>query len=80
MGRQEIEKIKTLGEIVKDRVERLMHLEQGRGRYSKETLRRNLDLVLTELEFDQELFEDLLCSMPRRLQQVRNSNGGETEY
>ena len=80
MGHQEIEKIKTLGEIVKDRVERLMHLEQGRGRYSKETLRRNLDLVLTELEFDQELFEDLLCSMPRRLQQVRNSNGGETEY
>ena len=25
-------------------------------------------------------FEDLLCSMPRRFQQVRKSNGGETEY
>ena len=70
----------NLGEIVKDRVERLMLLEQGRGRYSKETLRRNLDSVLAELEFDQELFENLLCSMPRRFQQVRNSNGGETEY
>ena len=36
--------------------------------------------VLADLEFDQELFEDLLCSMPRRFKQVRNSNGGETEY
>ena len=30
----------NLGEIVKDRVERLMLLEQGSGRYSKETLRK----------------------------------------
>ena len=30
----------NVGEIVKDRVERLMHLEEGRGRYSKDILRK----------------------------------------
>ena len=59
----------NLGEIVKDRVERLMHLEKGPGRYSKETLRQKLDIVLSELEFDQNMFQDLLCSMPRRFRQ-----------
>jgi len=70
----------NLGEIVKDRVERLMHLEKGPGRYSKETLRQKLDIVLSELEFDQNLFQDLLCSMPRRFRRVRDANGGETDY
>ena len=55
-----------------------MHLEKGPGRYSKETLRQKLDIVLSELEFDQNLFQDLLCSMPRRFRRVRNANGGET--
>ena len=57
-----------------------MHLEKGRGRYSKETLRKNLEKVLTDLEFDQDLFQELLCSMPKRLKQVRDANGGETDY
>jgi hypothetical protein len=70
----------NVGEIVKDRVERLMHLEEGRGRYSKDTLRKNLDIVLSELEFDQNLFQGLLCSMPERFQQVRAASGGETDY
>ena len=70
----------NLGEIVKDRVERLMHLEKGPGRYSKETLRQKLDIVLSELEFDQNLFQDLLCSMPTRFRRVRDANGGETDY
>ena len=70
----------NLGEIVKDRVERLMYLEKGPGRYSKETLRQKLDIVLSELEFDQNLFQDLLCSMPRRFRPVRDANGGETNY
>ncbi len=70
----------NLGEIVKDRVERLMHLEKGPGRYSKDTLRKNLHSVLAELEFDQNLFQGLLCSMPERFQQVRAANGGETDY
>lgn len=70
----------NLGAIVKERVERLMHLENGQGRYSRETLEKNLNIVLNELEFDTELFEDLLCSMPKRFEQVRNANGGETDY
>ena len=70
----------NLGEIVKDRVERLMHLEKGTGRYSKDTLRKNLNIVLSQLEFDQNLFQELLCSMPERFQQVRRASGGETDY
>lgn len=76
----DINPTENLGEIVKHRVERLMHLEKGQGRYSRETLQKNLDIVLTELEFDEELFQDLLCSMPDRLRQVREANGGETDY
>ena len=49
--------------FVKGRVKRLMHLEKGPGRHSKETLRQKLDIVLSELEFDQNLFQDLLSSM-----------------
>jgi len=71
---------KNVGEIVNDRVEHLMHLEEGRGRYSKDTLRKNLDIVLSELEFDQNLFQGLLCSTPKRFQQVRAASGGETDY
>ena len=70
----------NLGEIVKDRVERLMHLEKGPGHSSKETLRQKLDIVLSELEFDQNLFQNLLCSMPRCFRRVRDANGGETDY
>uniref|UniRef100_A0A915JA08 Uncharacterized protein n=1 Tax=Romanomermis culicivorax TaxID=13658 RepID=A0A915JA08_ROMCU len=34
-----------------------MHLEVGQGRCSRETLQKNLHLVLTELEYDIELFQ-----------------------
>lgn len=70
----------NLGEIVKDRVEKLMHMESGIGRYSWETLSKNLNTVLNELEFDTELFESLLCSMPVRLEQVRKAEGGHTDF
>ncbi len=66
--------------IVKDRVERLMHLEKVPGRYSKDTLRKKLNIVLSELEFDQNLFQGLICSMPECFQQVRAASGGETDY
>jgi len=51
----DLNQTENLGEIVKDRVEHLMLLKQGRGSYSKETFRRNLDSILSELEFDQDL-------------------------
>ena len=70
----------NLGEIVKDRVEKLMHLESGIGRYSHDTLLKNLKIVLSELEFDNDLFESLLCSMPERLRQVREAEGGNTNF
>ena len=70
----------NLGEIVKDRVEKLMHNETGPGRYSEEILLKNLNMVLQELEFDTDLFKSLLCSMPERLKQVREAEGGHTEF
>ena len=57
-----------------------MHNESGPGRYSEETLLKNLTTVLSELEYDTDLFESLLCSMPERLRQVREAEGGHTEY
>mgnify|MGYP006362238671 FL=1 len=70
----------NLGEIVKDRIEKLMHLESGIGRYSHDTLLKNLKILLSELEFDNELFESLLCSMPERLRQVCEADGGNTNF
>ena len=70
----------NLGEIVKSRVEHKMHLEHGPNRYSEDVLRGNLVEVLQELEDDHELFETLLCSMPKRLAAVRDANGGHTDY
>ena len=70
----------NLGEIVKDRVEKFMHAESGPGRYSEETLMKNLNTILTELEYDTDLFESLLCSMPERLKQVGEAEGGHTNF
>jgi len=70
----------NLGEIVKNRVEERMHKESGPGKYSEETLLTNLNEVLNELEFDEELFHNLLCSMPERFQQVRDADGGHTDF
>ena len=76
----ELNPTENLGEIVKNRVEEKMHKETGPGRYSEETLLKNLNLVLNELEYDTDLFENLLCSMPERLRQVREAQGGHTEF
>jgi hypothetical protein len=76
----QLNRSENLGEIVKDRVERLMHQESGPGRYSEETLKMNLQIVLNELEYDTDLFESLLCSMPERLTQVRMADGGHTDF
>ena len=60
--------------------ETLLHQEKGKRRYSHETLLKNLNTILHDLEFDEELFHNLLCSMPERLRQVREACGGQTDY
>ena len=57
-----------------------MLVERGPGRYSIKTLRKNLLDVLESLENCTELFEDLLCSYPSRLEAVRRANGQHTGY
>ena len=41
---------------------------------------KNLNIVLHDLEFHEELFQNLLCSMPERFRQVREAEGGQTDY
>jgi len=53
---------KDLGAIIKDRVEDRMLNEEGRGRYSHQTLLSNLQTILRDLEHDSELFAELLLS------------------
>lgn len=70
----------NIGSIIKDEVEARMLEERGPGRYSVETLKRNLEIVLESLENRTELFEDLLCSYPSRLDAVRTAHGQHTPY
>ena len=69
-----------IGAIIKDEVEERMLKEVGKGRYSVETLKKNLILVLESLENRAELFEDLLCSYPYRLKAVHDAKGKHTVY
>ena len=62
--------------VLKTSVKTKKHQESGKGGYSEETLLKNLNTVLHDLEFDEELFQNLLCSMPERLRQVREAGGG----
>ena len=63
----------NLGAIVKDRVER--HLL-----FQKDDLDTALARVLSDLEFDTQLFLSLLESYPARLDAVRQAGGRHTKY
>ena len=72
--------VENLGSIVKEHVEVRMLAENGKGRYSQAALIRNLQSVLAELAENNELFEDLLLSYPKRLQAVQLAGGSHTSY
>ena len=69
-----------IGAKIKDEVERKRLLETVQDRHKQETVERQLVDVLTNMESNVELFENLLCSYPSRLQAVRNTNGRHTDY
>jgi len=69
-----------VGAILKDEVETLMRGETGPGRYSYETLRKNVENVLKSLENRRDLFINLLCSYPDRLKAVNFAGGRHTKY
>jgi len=70
-----------LGAIIKDRVDDRMLNEEGRGRYSHQTLLSNLQTVLHDLEHDSELFAELLLSFRRMLDAVVvAAAGGHMDY
>ena len=63
----------NMGAILKDRVEKQLST-------SGETLEEVLFNVLSDMEYDTELFVSLLSSYPSRLTSVREAHGGHTKY
>ena len=80
ISRLESDPAEDLGAIIKDRIEDRMLNEEGRGRYSHQTLLSNLQMVLHDLEHDCELFAELLLSFRHRLDAVVAAAGGHTDY
>ncbi len=54
--------------------------EDGAGRYSYQTLRKNLEKVLFEMGSDSDLFASLLETFPSRVAAVLQAEGGQTDY
>ena len=57
-----------------------MIVERGPDRYSRETLHSHLEQVLRDMEWDTDLFANLLSNYPDRLRAVREANGGHTNF
>ena len=70
----------NVGSIFKDGVEKRMLSEPLATRHSCTKMEEHIDAVLQGMEFNTELFESLLSSYHSRLQAVRDSNGGNTDY
>ena len=69
-----------LGVLLKSRVDSLMSVEKDANRFSMETLTEHVMTTLQNMESENELFENLLTSMKRRLDAVKNVSGGHTIY
>ncbi|CAF1307305.1 unnamed protein product [Adineta ricciae] len=69
-----------IGSILKDEVETRMLSEDKHDRYREETLKNHICDVLESMETDTELFENLLCSYPSRLEAIKKANGWHTDY
>ena len=54
--------------------------EIGHDRRREETLKNHIGDVLESMETNTELFENLLCSYPSRLQAIRKDNDRQTDY
>lgn len=65
---------------MKDEVETRMLSEARHDRHREETLKNHICDVLKSMETHTELFENLLCSYPSRLQAIRKANGRHTDY
>ena len=66
--------------ILKDRVDSLMSKEENKNRMNLGILSSHVHNVLKDLERETELFENLLLSMERCLEAVKQARGGHTEY
>ena len=70
----------NVGAIIKDKVEELMVNEDRRDRYNYDALKTNLENTLHDLEDDTDLFSDLLCSMRKRFDALKATDGGHTKF
>jgi hypothetical protein len=69
-----------LGSILKDRCEAKMIERFPNNIFGKDELHLGLVETLEEMSNEVQLFSSLLRSYPRRLQAVREANGGHTDY
>ena len=70
----------NVGAIIKDKVEELMANEDRRDRYNCDTLKTNLENTLQDLEDDTDLFSDLLCSMRKRFDALKTTDGDHMKF
>ena len=69
-----------LGSVLKEKVEVKMLSERGGNKTCMTRLKKHITATLQELEYDTELFQALLTSYPRRIEAVKNAEGGHTDY
>ena len=70
----------NMGAILKDRTEEALSQRPSADRLKESVLFEVLNDVLSDLEYDTELFEALLKSYPAHIKAVKEAFGGHTEY
>ena len=70
----------NIGNFLKDHVDSLMSKKEDKNRMNLGNLSSHVHNALKDLESEAELFENLLRSMERRLEAVKQARGGHTEY
>ena len=69
-----------LGSVLKEKVAVKMVSERGGSKACMTRLKKHIAATLKELEYDTELFQALLTSYPRRIEGVKDAEGGHTDY
>ena len=69
----------NIGTIIKMKLKKMLSETEHKG-YHKETLKKHISDLLTNMETNIELSETLLCSYPPHLRSVENANGSHTDY
>ena len=70
----------TVVTVLKSRVEEKMMGKRGSNHYGRRTLLTHTNSVLSEMEYETNIFESLLLTYPDILADIRKHNGGHTKF